>query len=423
MKKTILAFCTLCTLVACSKGNLTGGSIDASNVVFNFSINNQDDTKAVKSGWENGDCVFIFFEDVTTGYVSTVYNASSDDWETTLHGEASLSASGKKLTAVFLPFGSSLTPSYNGGWTFSEIQYTYYLVAEKVAYTISDTGDYSQLSSTLNMRNPEGYVQFFIEDTTDQTLYSDAVVPTGVGSISADGTLTEVQNLDENQCPLPMVGYTYSGGKLYSGKLADTQISAYVYPKAGYLYYFILSDQKHFHKILKEPLASHSAIKLQALSSGNWVQTGVECGVEMNGVIWATVNSGANEVWEYGDHFAWDELGQATRAGWHVPGFYPGGSEEDFKSLTETTKYWTRIKGITGQLIEEIANPYHFLFLPATGDWDGTAVTDLGVALNYWTSCEDDEEHAYEYYVLDGGSEDVYRDSKTQRYSLREVKD
>jgi len=418
MKKAILILSAALALVACNKektATLNDGTIDASQLVFNFTVKHPDDAKAVKSYWEDGDKVFIFFEDVTTGYVSTTYDASLETWtEPSLQGTAELSASGKKLTAVYLPFGSELTPSYNEGWQFSETQYTYYMVAEKVNYSIEDPGE---LSATLDMQNPEGYVQFFIPDATDQTLYTDAVIPTGLSSIAADGSVSETTRADGT-----MDGYSYAGGKLYSGKLAEPQVTAESYEN-GYAYYFILSDGKHFFKVMNSVLPSHSAIKLPDLS--NWIQTGLGYGVEINGVTWATVNVGATYPWEYGSYYAWEDRDNDVPEGWHVPS-WPGefGSIKGVNGDTvNTIPYWIHVKGVYGIVYVDQDDPSSFVFFPATGEFDEGAVKGVGVYGNYWSSELYGDDSAYELYFYMSGENDIFNDEITKNYSVRPVKD
>lgn len=46
---------------------------------FNITVNNATSTKAVKSGWENGDKIFVFFSKYlyTEDYVTFTYDATS----------------------------------------------------------------------------------------------------------------------------------------------------------------------------------------------------------------------------------------------------------------------------------------------------------------------------------------------------------
>ena len=228
MKKLYLILCAALALVACGKlssGNSLPAAADSvQDLVFDFTVNYPGQTKAVKGGWETGDKVFVFFEGVTTGYVTMSYGASG--WDTPVfNGTAdvsSLTASGKALTAVYLPFGSSATASYEDGWKFSTTYYSYYMRAEKVPYTVDTTDGITTLSADMDMVNPEGYVQFFICQSSAPggtfALGCDAVIPVGVASITADGTITETT--DKNYTD-DMPGYAYSGGYLFSGKLVE----------------------------------------------------------------------------------------------------------------------------------------------------------------------------------------------------------
>ena len=79
MKKTLLFAVAVLALAACSKESLEKeeGIIDASKLVFNIDVQNANATKGVKTVWEDGDDVYVFFEDNTTQYVKMTYDGSS----------------------------------------------------------------------------------------------------------------------------------------------------------------------------------------------------------------------------------------------------------------------------------------------------------------------------------------------------------
>ena len=76
---------------------------DISSLSFNFTVNSPGDTKAVKSGWEYGDKVFVFFSGLSTGYVTFEYGTSG--WNVPVVSGSGSIASGGTLTAVYLPYG------------------------------------------------------------------------------------------------------------------------------------------------------------------------------------------------------------------------------------------------------------------------------------------------------------------------------
>ena len=61
MKKTIIILSALAALVACNKENTQP---ESTPTVFNITITREDDTKAVKSAWEDCDVVYVFFSTV-----------------------------------------------------------------------------------------------------------------------------------------------------------------------------------------------------------------------------------------------------------------------------------------------------------------------------------------------------------------------
>ncbi|MBR0223053.1 MAG: hypothetical protein IJL93_02145, partial [Bacteroidales bacterium] len=224
MKKyLILMLAAAAALVSCGKETLALETVQATPITFNLSANHPDATKAVKSGWESGDAIFVFFTGAATPkhlkmtYDGTAWTSAEYDGATQTAGALGLkNGDTGTMRAVFLPFGSDAVVSASGtSFVFGKTYYTYYLTAT-LPYTVTDNA----VSGAFNMVIPEGYVQFFVEDAeaVDEAclLGTDAVIPVGVASIAADGTITETDdktNVDD------MPGYTYSGGYLFSGKL------------------------------------------------------------------------------------------------------------------------------------------------------------------------------------------------------------
>lgn len=412
MKKYLIALVSgILALVSCSKEQepaiLDKGSIQASNIVFDLTINypvQPEATKAVKTGWTSGDMVYLFFEGESEGYVFVTYDGSSWGFPA-MHGHVTFTPGGKTLTAVYLPFrtGADPVPTYHDdAWHFSTIRYAYYMCAEKVPYAAVNQVDATKVSATVNMENPDGYVQFFIEDATDQTLYTDALVPAAVTSVANDGTITETTDAGS-----PLVGYSFAGGKSYSGKLASA---------SEQFFYVYLSDGKTYFKHLGTPLPSHSAVKLPRLDSGRWFATGAGKGVTINGVTWATLNAGATYPWEVGSYYTWHRRLSNVPTGWRIP------HATDFTSLTSgTTRYWTSINGVNGYVIVDSDAPNgNFLFLPAAGYVGGGEAKKVGEDGNYWSAGEKDDSYAYDQY-FDNSSFNASENLKTLEFSVRPI--
>lgn len=412
MKKYLMTLLSgVLALVSCYKEEnpaiMDKGGIQAPNAAYDLVINYPvppEGATDVKKGWTSGDMVYLFFEGESGGYVFLTYEGSSWGFPS-MHGHVTFTLSGKTLTAVYLPFrqGSDPVPTYHdGAWHFSTIRYAYYMRAEKVPYTTTSSVDATKVSATINMESPDGYVQFFIEDATDQTLYTDAVVPTAVTSVANDGTITE-----KTDAGSPLVGYSFSGGKSYSGKLASaSEQSLYVY----------LSDGETYFEHLGTPLTSHSATTLPRLDSGRWFATGAGKGVTINGITWATVNAGAACPWEVGNYYTWHQRTKGVPTGWRIP------HAADFTSLTSgTTRYWTSIKGVNGYVIVDSDTPDgNFLFLPAAGYIGGGEAKKVGEDGNYWSAGEKDESYAYDQY-FDHLSFSASENLKTLEFSVRPI--
>ena len=171
MKKTILFAAAVLAFAACSKEEPLlveeEASIDASRVVFNIKVENGHESKGVKTAWETGDVVYAFFEDNSTQYVKMTYNGTSWAYSDNAGGTAftglDLTASGKKVSAVYFPgFVCSAAPAYDESkkWTFGTVGG--YFQTTVSDYTVTSVGDVSSLSATLRLEAPPGISQLYI---------------------------------------------------------------------------------------------------------------------------------------------------------------------------------------------------------------------------------------------------------------------
>lgn len=279
--KTIFFLSALLALVACSNGEDTTMSEPtvtdgmAQTITFNLTASHPDDaaqTRAVKQTWESGDAIFVFFTGVSAPrhlkmtFDGTVWTSAEYNGATLTPGALELkNGDTGTMRAIFLPFGSAATVSASGtSFTFSTTYYTYYATAT-LDYTVTD----NEVSGAFNMTIPDDYVQFFIADSNPvdglYTLGTDAVIPTGVASIAADGTITETSDKTSAD---DMTGYAYSGGYLFSGKLTTWDF--------GTNYYFAKTktddNTRADYLVTGQTLTSHSAINLPAHENEN--QTG-----------------------------------------------------------------------------------------------------------------------------------------------------
>lgn len=229
MKKSLMfMMAAVAVLASCQKENTVDvpkdDVVEATPITFNLTANHSDDTKAVKTGWESGDAIFVFFSNVDAPkhlkmtYDGTSWSSAEYDGAIATPGALDLkNGDTGTMRAVFLPFGSNATVSADGSnYVFNKTYYAYYSTAT-LEYTVTD----NQVSGEFNMAIPEGYLQLFVPDAsaTDEayTLGCDAVIPTGIASVSHDGTINESTSGED------MFGYAYGSGDakgyVFSGKL------------------------------------------------------------------------------------------------------------------------------------------------------------------------------------------------------------
>ena len=320
MKKTFaIPMLAGLALMACTK-EIPVAEKAAQPLEFNITVTHPDGaaTKAVKTGWEDGDVVYVFFSEAEAPkYLEMKYDAETESWTNTQKNgteEETFDLTEGTMTAVFLPFGSDaeVGADDDGNFVFNKMYYSYFLKAVKQAYQVTD----GEVYGTLEMQLPEGFVQFFSEDPSaslenaaKSSLWEDHVAPAGVKSIAADGTVNmKVRNYggampayfyDNGVDPK---GYVFTGilDESVRGKATDYtfHITAFGMNKENYM---TASGTKTLYT------AESRALKLPDPKSAVWKtdpHPAIDLGLD---VKWATMNVGAASPFEYGDYFAWGE--------------------------------------------------------------------------------------------------------------------
>ena len=419
MKKmhVILLFAALAILTSCGEAILDPEPLaeDAAPIVFNLTASHPDATKAVKTGWENGDAIFVFFDKVAAPkFLKMSYNGSvwsSAEYEGAMATPGALGLKNGdtgNMRAVFLPFGSDATVSASGtSFTFSKTYYTYYLTAT-LDYTVSN----GKVNGAFQMEIPDDYVQFFVEDAaaTDEEAYlleTDAVIPVGVASIAADGTITETNDktyVDD------MPGYVYDNGTdpkgyVFTGKLNRS----YAYSGSYYFAKTRTADNSRAdYFVTGNTLTSHSAVKLPANNNvyesedfganGKWIPVGPDKFVNFYNssgenpffVSWATCNYGASFPEERGETLLSFDKAIATQGSIEITSSLRLPSKDLFSILANQTHTAITVHGKHGYVISASRG---FIFLPATSDapnWE------------YWSGEEHNESDRKKAWFLEG---------------------
>ena len=429
MKKYLILF-ALAVLVSCGKEVIDepeNGVVELTPISFELSANHPDMTKAVKSGWEAGDAIFVFFDNVAApkhlkmSYDGSRWTAAEYDGATATPGALGLkNGDSGNMRAVFLPFGSNATVSASGtDFVFSKTYYAYYLTATLFYHVATNT-----ISGNFNMVIPDDYVQFFVEDANavDEAYYlgTDAVIPVGVASISADGAIRETSNrtyVDD------MPGYVYDNGTdpkgyIFTGKLN----SSYAYTGS---YYFskTKSDEtvRHDYFVTGKSIASHDAIKLPAanniyalsagLPTGAWIQVGSGITVTIGHSIgdyvfgsygtWYTCNYNCTKPEQLGSLYTFDA---ANALGVTLP---TKNQFEKFSTSGNCSYTWLTVHGQQGTVVRPNSG---FLFLPAQNETLGC----------YWSSTESGENLAWLFYFYSGGGH-MDDHNRTIQFAVRPI--
>ena len=344
-------------------------------IIFDLTATHPESTKAIKTGWENGDVIFVFF----TGKAAPAYlemKWDGTEWKNTPKDLSLSNGESGTMRAVYLPYGSKLTVQADGSaFRFSETQYSYYLTATR-PYEVSG----GKVSATFNMSIPEGYVQFYIPASAgDFTLRQDYITPVGVALVQADGTISETSDKAAGDV---MTGYAYGEGRQFSGIIsadADGQSRNWLFS--------LKNESKDTQHTLFRPGKSLSKGYAVALPKvDEWVEVGMgkkvfmywsnklrcyftEIGLAMYSanVYWNTCNNGATFPTE-------------TRTSATIGNYYSDAPTkiviEDL--LNRTDQYHVTLHGVPGVVFDnrqgghfflpQVYSPnYHYYYWEGTG--------------------------------------------------------
>ena len=377
-KITIIAL-LLAFILSCGKENQTVEPVPE-KVVFNLTVSPPVDAssyKLVKTEWEKGDVIFVFFSGVSSPqYLKMSYNGSS--WTSTeMNGSTSGSLGLKNgdkgsIRAVYLPFGNDVTISADGtDFKFSKTVYSYYLTSNS-KYSVAD----NTVSGSLNMSLAGDYVQFFVEDASAvdgaYLLDTDAVVPSGLVSVSSDGSLYETidntQTIDK-EAGDSMTGYACSGGYLFSGRL----VNDYKFGKDFYFAKTKVSDGSREDFFISDVmLTRYNTMVLPANNSDSWLPVGKNVTVDLGEFgVWYTCNYGCSVPEERGEQYASQVIGELLSSGIKIPSY-----DQWYKLIDGTTRIVLTIHGVYGILFK---NDSFFLFTPSI-EYNYSSVSLYGVS-------------------------------------------
>jgi len=325
MKKTLFFIGAMLALIACNKENDPFNNADPAPVSqgddfkVNITINRTDidaaGTKAyLKDTFQDNDVVFVFFEDVAAPkYLEMKYNAASGEWVSTRKNDlvaGDLTASGKRMTAIYLPYGSGATVAASEGeFVFQDgsglpLEYKgYFLMAEQQSYTFDDVLNGDLLLSAPALSGSDKYVHFDVSGFTsghNYDMYQANVKPILLNSISTVGVVSTTIGSNGGA----LTGYEDGTHLTFSGVLDGSVVGI------STNYNFRINDWTDFTLYTRnangrtingnEFIGIGSMAGWTADANGGFMDLGLS-------VKWAYRNLGASVATDYGDYYAWGE--------------------------------------------------------------------------------------------------------------------
>lgn len=452
MKKSILFMGCLALLVSgCNKEQQIEEPTSETprHLSFNITVNNDFDTRVVKTAWESGDKIYVVFDDFFTdeGKTAVYYltmSYSDGTWTCSFSDSALeeylLEQTEGKLTALYLPFGNPVF-SYNSSRdridlnlfrpesNTIEVRSSSYSSCDGISYSVQE----GVLSASLNMRIPE-FVQFFIDGISESKaanykLTNEFMAMSKAGSCYKSSSGYPVWQGVAGNIGSSIDGFYYKNGILFSGYLLnsvigkETSYSITIVDNSGTT---DASDDITYTLTRNATLSNHDSVKLPALNSGKWSTSinGHEY-VDMGDAgKWATMNVGANKPEDYGDYFAWGEIrpkddysekvysvtpetfaDAATvnwGEGWRMP------TDAEWNTLISSCTWNTVNKTVDDESVfmgyNVVASNGNSIFLPAAGCRNGADLFYPGVQGRYWSSSIDTDFTMYLFFI----SSDAY---------------
>ena len=252
MKRVFAMIMLAAGLLSCVKENLIPAEEhdESAGIPVSFNIGVAE-TKAAKTGWAEGDVIYVFFNGIGKKYLKL--ERSDGRWTSKVAGgiferEDFSSLSEKKLTAVHFPVGVKV--EYEIGlqqFSFSKggaPLYNYYLYEGGKSYAFDVTQEGVTVSATLSLRKPAGMVQIHVagiqENVADYTFGCSLIRPEALTGVSkSSGGLVK----KELQAGARLSGIADSDGAIFAGRLESPGVAAN--------YKFTLASDTHLYTLTR----------------------------------------------------------------------------------------------------------------------------------------------------------------------------
>ena len=335
MRKYLFIAMAALAMISCSKAEMTVEK-ETRTFQYLFSIAEKPsfdvDTKSVKTSWEDGDKIYIVFDETVPksleDFMILKYSASTEDWEVFQEGTTTPREEGGTLDALYYgnpdPDGLFEDTTSGGIYYFesdpSQGGRYLYLCQKDAEYIVEDGTVEASISLDFQINNVRTYVQFCITGLEGDWNIMNA------DFFNSDNGFTvwtpEWQELNKS--------FQYDGfGGLWvrMNELADghysyfsiqqnaDEITVTLYKASGEnagIYWKTFSKKisgKSVAVTFKGPQFNSDGVLTNGWNKvGGDGSIGGHSYVDLGGdVLWATMNVGADEILESGDFFAWGE--------------------------------------------------------------------------------------------------------------------
>ena len=359
-------------------------SIGINDIKFNFDFTENG------SAWTKEGPIFVFFDDVTTGYYLIIRDA--DGWQpgefVDLGGtQASDLLKNGTATAVFLDWGDKLdvTPvTYsNGKWKFlrggSSTEGWKYLSANKVPCTVSAVSvggtETISLNSSFSISEPPGNaiaIDPGLYGTYFTKLACNNLIPAGLASISSDGTVNDVDGTAGQWINV----ISYYG----CAKLVPSPDNVYYYALHANNpsvddpdFYYHIFDQSNTRLALVGSSYPHAVI---SSTGADWLQVGRDHYVTIRDKTWWSTNLSSDKVTPLPNPWTSAEFPWTTENQWNPTRYLASLSEamfydgsvlpEPFNWYNDNYYYhhFVNIFDIKGLILADKNDLTKFIFLP-----------------------------------------------------------
>lgn len=464
MKKVslILAFAAL---IACNKETLIQESTpEVSGIVFNIDVSQSNETKGIKSGWANGDKVYLFFKGLVGQDKYAIFTYNGTSWEKDANGIVATDltdeavATDKRLTSICVPFGVSPVFTTSGDtFVVTEGINSFYLSGTATYTTVYIEGESSiEVSASLDLRAPDNLIQFYAAEESspgadnEYILTVNNIKPISVEEIVPGEAIPCTTGT--THYPLPGVNATIGGdaGYYFWGILDNASAGAIDY---NFQLVTRNADKKYALSSKSKTAQNKNLTGAVAIKLTNFTDNGYFVSLGYPGCpLWATGNLKDNgtieDPLEPGNYYKWgyttpydvtgstdpyanykgdsdfEDTATSKNPNWRMPTHTE--YETLFSSANTTSLWktdWTSLGTAKGGRLFTSNHNGVSVFFAAAGRYFSGAISNPGYDGNYWSSTVSGPSSAYapnfdnsKVIVFDGNG-------RNYGFTIRPVKD